>query len=296
MANESEKAIYNRLNGAPLFHPASAELFADDWTLESGDVVSVISGQDTYDVPVYGMNLKWNGGSTVGIQATGNQKREPLPALQRKMYGSGSSAYKQNKRYESKFLQQDNKIGMVVYERDGVNVINAAEIVAGINDEDGSTVHINANHIYLNGQSIQATGEFTSVALFADEMDCNSFWLGSSSGNFGVNCESYFYDMLHAEGGIIFGEDGEGYITGPVAMFNVLQVDDNGTSRAASWQSMNVVTDLNVSYTPYRFWVYATQSTDWQNHLEITSNPRERFVESVTKVTTPIFYLGDVQT
>ena len=93
MANEAEQAIYQRLASAPLFHPASVELLPEDWGIETGDVVSVKSGEETYSVPVYSHTLVWNGKSKATIESTGNQEREPLPELRRKEYQQGHATY-----------------------------------------------------------------------------------------------------------------------------------------------------------------------------------------------------------
>jgi hypothetical protein len=54
-----------------------------------------------------------------------------------------------------------DKVGLVVEEKDGKNVVKAASIVAGINDQDGSYVKIQANKINLSGyvttSDLQAT-------------------------------------------------------------------------------------------------------------------------------------------
>ena len=71
MPNDAESAIYTRLAAAPRFHPASADMFMPDWTLEAGDVVEVKSGESSYNVPVYSMNLNWKGSSRVTVQSTG---------------------------------------------------------------------------------------------------------------------------------------------------------------------------------------------------------------------------------
>ena len=157
MANEAETAIYTRLAAAPLFHPASADLFASDWTLEPGDVVTVSSGEDDYSVPVFSMNLKWTGDSKVEIASSGNQKREPLPALRRKQYSGSNAAYRQEKAYYAELHQADSdmgaKIGMVVGTTGGTNYIKTAEIVLAINADNSTDAIIHADHVYIDGDT-----------------------------------------------------------------------------------------------------------------------------------------------
>ena len=90
--NDAATNIYNRLAAAPTFHPAGADLFTD-WNLQSGDVVTVKSGNESYNVPIYNMRLHWAGDSKIEVESTGNPEREPLPAIKRREYASGSSTY-----------------------------------------------------------------------------------------------------------------------------------------------------------------------------------------------------------
>lgn len=93
MANDAESAIYNKLTTAPTFKPSGVRLFTPDWTLEPGDVVTVQSDGVNYTVPIYSMNLEWRNATKVDIQSSGNQTREPLPALRRREYRSGRRGY-----------------------------------------------------------------------------------------------------------------------------------------------------------------------------------------------------------
>lgn len=103
MANDAEQAIYSRLASAPTFHPSSTTLLPSDWTIEPGDIVTVKSGTDSYSVPIYSLNLNWTGSNQdksanasrikIGIESTGNEKREPLPELKRKQFEQSRYAY-----------------------------------------------------------------------------------------------------------------------------------------------------------------------------------------------------------
>lgn len=77
---DARAAIYSRLASSPTFHPASANLF-ENWTLQGGDVVTVKSDNDSYNLPIYGMKVKWNGSTKVTVQSTGNEQREPLEKM-----------------------------------------------------------------------------------------------------------------------------------------------------------------------------------------------------------------------
>ena len=116
MANPTaEEAILTKLAQAPSFHPAGAKLFVPDWTLDPGDVVTVTAKDNvndpdetptSYNVPIYSLNLTWNGASRVEIESTGNQQREPLSALRRKEYQTGRRGYGATKALEEEVDEQ----------------------------------------------------------------------------------------------------------------------------------------------------------------------------------------------
>ena len=84
--------VLDRLASVSAFRPSTTESFTD-WRLQAGDVVSVTSGNDSYQVPIFGMTLKWNGKPRASLESTGNQEREELPAMQRKSYATGARGY-----------------------------------------------------------------------------------------------------------------------------------------------------------------------------------------------------------
>lgn len=95
--------IYNRLadsTSTPTFHPASADLFTD-WNVQAGDVVTVKSDSESYQVPVYSMKMRWSGAPRVLVESTGNPEREPLPAIKRREYSANSTNYKEQKALKS---------------------------------------------------------------------------------------------------------------------------------------------------------------------------------------------------
>ena len=191
--------IYNRLadsTSTPTFHPASADLFTD-WNVQAGDVVTVKSGSESYQVPVYSMKMRWSGAPRVLVESTGNPEREPLPAIKRREYSANSTNYKEQKALKSgvaginntmqnaglyvndqgvwafandptnglgaTFSVQAGKIGMVVEERDGVNVIKSASIITAINnDTHKSEITLSADQIYANG-NVQLSGWMSGV-------------------------------------------------------------------------------------------------------------------------------------
>ena len=151
MPNEAEQAIYSRLASAPSFHPASAELLLNDWTLEPGDVVTVKSGSQSYNLPIYSLNLNWNGSNLGGaenssttritIESTGNKEREPLPALRRREYAAASKSYggygslKEQteegfKRFETFYTQTDEKFSWLATDSEWDELAQAGHVTA----------------------------------------------------------------------------------------------------------------------------------------------------------------------
>lgn len=155
-ASVAGTAILQSLSSVPAFHPVSAELFSD-WRLEPGDMVTMTSGNDTYTVPVYSMDITWNGDAKVTAESTGNQKREPLPAMQRRSYGTSRRMQSQEDRtdgIDARLVENEADIGLVVTRTEDGRVVNVASIVASINEQDGqyqSVVRIDADKINING-------------------------------------------------------------------------------------------------------------------------------------------------
>lgn len=194
MAYEAENAIYQRLSQALTFHPASVSLFTPDWTLEPGDVVSIVSGDETYDVPIYTMDLNWNGTAKTDIQSTGNQERQPLSPLKRKEYQNARRGYGTMRQLEEDveqtvhqyqhFAEENDvyrrsmyKIVGVTYDENG-NVIYQTDPVTGeiIYDDAGNPVPVydeNSNGS-ITGQVLETAQNYTRLyqqTLNAPEFD-----------------------------------------------------------------------------------------------------------------------------
>lgn len=139
----AETNILNRLASAPTFHPVTADLFVDDWGLDAGDVVSVKSGDTTYSVPIYNMELDWHGSARAQIQSTGNRERKPLSALKRKEFRTGRGGYgtkktieEQGVEYERHFTATDKRITSTM-QATGVQVDENGNPVMVYNPETG---------------------------------------------------------------------------------------------------------------------------------------------------------------
>ena len=107
-AEQARAAIYNRLQNAPSYHPASADLFAD-WSMQPGDVITVQSDGKNYNVPIFGMRTRWNGASRVEIESTGNKHRSGLAEASKRAYskGPGGGGYWNEKFLHKEFYSED---------------------------------------------------------------------------------------------------------------------------------------------------------------------------------------------
>lgn len=205
---QAKAAIYNRLASAPTFHPASADLFSD-FTLQSGDVITVTSDNTSYNVPIYGMQMKWNGNSKVSVQSTGNEKRDSLERMIQSASsgGGGGGGYRQERKRQERI-----EFIVGIDENGEFYVDNPGYIVLAINESDESVVHINADHILigsdsgidpnyqgkdLDGTMTQITTDFTVVKqLLATKIDAGYIEAGfTTSGD--IVCTGIIEGELH---------------------------------------------------------------------------------------------------
>ena len=85
----SLQVIYNRLNGADSYHPFTADTF-QDWATEAGDVVTLIRGEDEYEVPVHTTHLSWRGSPQMTMNSNGTKKRAAVEKVAQNKYSKSS--------------------------------------------------------------------------------------------------------------------------------------------------------------------------------------------------------------
>ncbi len=110
----SLSGIYGRLNGVSGYHPISANTFAD-WSVQAGDVVSVIRGEDSYESPVHTSRMVWKGAPEIELNSTGNKEREAITKVARKKYGRGSSAINTEQSIYREFTSSDGLLYSAIY-------------------------------------------------------------------------------------------------------------------------------------------------------------------------------------
>ena len=152
---EAKAKIYNRLANAPTFHPANANLFSD-WTIQSGDIIKVSSDGTEYNVPVYGLSMKWNGSTTVNVQSSGEKTRPSLEKMAEKKFSSssvGGTSYS----YRSRKKTTDRVQYIVGIDENGNYFIDhPGSITLAINEANESVAWIDADHLFFTSeQSVQ---------------------------------------------------------------------------------------------------------------------------------------------
>jgi len=175
------QGIYNRLNSGSQYTPLSAETFGD-WSMEAGDLVTVVKDGRSYVTPIMQGDLKWDGASKVTIESVGNREREPLGRMSRRKYSGGGGGYWNSKKAFTKIAQSDTEINLIAKEQrniggkvttlesnfsvmsdriggsiDADGKIIAEAAIEAVTGPDGKTLlgifRVNADHIYLNGNT-----------------------------------------------------------------------------------------------------------------------------------------------
>lgn len=190
---DNVQAIYERLASAAAFHPGSAELL-DDVSLQAGDLVTMVQGGTEYQMPVYSQTIHWNGAATTTVNSTGNEKREPLPALARKQYGAASKQYRTTTKFETKFEQTDHYISLVA----------SAEQFEALENEHTtaySQILVNAQQITLRVQkgdvATQLSVECGNVSIVDANLLVGGYVLASgvSANSFSTLCGNFLVNM-----------------------------------------------------------------------------------------------------
>lgn len=85
--------IYNILSAFNSYYPVSATLIAD-WSVQSGDIISITYDSNTYDVPIFQQNLTWRGSYCKSeLFSSGNPVRTELSAVNRSEYRAGRKVH-----------------------------------------------------------------------------------------------------------------------------------------------------------------------------------------------------------
>ena len=159
-----ETAVYNKLNAAPTFHPASASLF-ENWNIEAGDVVTVQNEGTNYSVPMYNVHIRWTGDTKVDTESTGNKKRDALPEVEKKYYG-GTGARTFADEQQNWYVAIADDVNSVRSEL----AVTASSIWAHVEDAecDIASLTVEANSIRAEVQN--ARSEYAAFVIEANQI------------------------------------------------------------------------------------------------------------------------------
>lgn len=173
------QGIYNQLNSGSQYTPLSAETFGD-WSMEAGDMVTVVKDGRSYVTPIMQGDLKWDGASKVTIESVGNREREPLGRMSRRKYSGGGGGYWNSKKAFTKIEQNDEEIRLEAYKRENetTELRSSISVQAGLiqleteqrqSDVAGlqSSITVQANRIGLVVEGTGANAKIKPASIVA---------------------------------------------------------------------------------------------------------------------------------
>ena len=187
LRRSSSNPILDRISGFDEFYPASGTLFGD-FSVESGDVISVQKGGINYRVPIYSSSVDWNGSTMMRVENSGSKVRTVATLKQREDYKSGRNNYNNRnaiggignrtseleefKTYaEIQIDEQNAKILLIAGEESFDDIDGSKTIKQAFIDIDGANARIDqkAGVEEVNG----LTQRITSAEVSIDGMNAN---------------------------------------------------------------------------------------------------------------------------
>jgi len=190
IAGASLGDVYSRLHDVDGYNPMDAETFAD-WSTEAGDIVTIVRGNDEYEVPVHSARMVWKGAPQTTLSAGGNRKRESLAKVSKDKFnrnrGSMNNERENNKKtgirtYTGLTAPENPKEGDLWLESTGIRTWDDADLSWTGSDYDWSQLRGTKVKVYKNGvwqlsvdETVLAeTADFyktdTQVGLFANRL------------------------------------------------------------------------------------------------------------------------------
>ena len=85
--------IYTRLSAFPSYYPVATTIITD-WSVCSGDIISITYDGITYSIPIFQQNLSWRGAFVKSeLFSSGNPNRTELSAVNRSEYRAGRKVH-----------------------------------------------------------------------------------------------------------------------------------------------------------------------------------------------------------
>ena len=164
--------IYDRLRAWESLCPADVELWTD-WSYQAGDIVQIQAGDRIYRLPIYSQSLSWCGGARATYQSTGNPAREPVSAVNRRLYQQGRTSYELRTDLNGLFSQVLQAEGDIIANRSLIQQ-TAEEITAQVEDVAGdlrASIKINAEAIQ---QRVEKSGVISAINQSAEKITIES--------------------------------------------------------------------------------------------------------------------------
>lgn len=168
MANASLRPLYERLNGVLSYRPLSANTFTD-WSMEAGDVVTVIRGDEEYDVPVHNSSLVWKGKQQISIESTGAKKRDPIARSSAKKYGRGGAAVRNSEYIFKEMYSEDGYLHSYVLMTASVLRTEFTASISGTSEYLYSFIEQTASSIRADVGNT-ASGLYSEIVQTAEEI------------------------------------------------------------------------------------------------------------------------------
>ena len=105
--------ILERLNDVDGYHPFDADTFAD-WSVEAGDKVSMIRGEQIYVSPINNVRMVWRGAPKTELSSTGQRERDSIASVGKKKYGSGSGGMRAQQGFNDAIFDENGYLRSVI--------------------------------------------------------------------------------------------------------------------------------------------------------------------------------------
>ena len=105
--------ILERLNDVDGYHPFDADTFAD-WSVEAGDKVSMIRGEEIYVSPINNVRMVWRGAPKTELSSTGQRERDSIASVGKKKYGRGSGGMRAQQGFNEAIFDENGYLRSVI--------------------------------------------------------------------------------------------------------------------------------------------------------------------------------------
>ena len=105
--------ILERLNAVQNYHPFDANTFTD-WSLESGDTISISRGEDTYASPIHNQKIVWRGIPETTLSSVGQEERDSISNIGKRKYGRGTGGMRSQQGFQYALYDENGYLRSVM--------------------------------------------------------------------------------------------------------------------------------------------------------------------------------------